>query len=98
MPRPWAGERPWRMQAKASARSRTPLIMYSACHNFCLAMQLRAWSAYSQPRPDDVQRLRWGRMSRLIRPSEHQAESWCQSSEFRAGDEGKIDLQSAWEQ
>jgi hypothetical protein len=25
--------------------------MYSACHNFLLAMALRAWSAYNQPRP-----------------------------------------------
>ena len=39
------------MQAKANTWSRMPLIMYSACHSFCLAMQLRAWSAYSQPRP-----------------------------------------------
>src|ERR1039458_10712274 len=39
------------MQASASAVSRTPLIMYSACHTFRLAMQLRAWSAYSQPSP-----------------------------------------------
>src|SRR6266404_328706 len=47
---------------------------------------------------DDVQRLRWRIMSRLVRPSEHEAERWCQSSEFRSGDEGKIDLQSAREE
>ena len=51
MPRPWTAGRSWRMQAKANTWSRMPLIMYSACHSFCLAMQLRAWSAYSQPRP-----------------------------------------------
>jgi hypothetical protein len=37
-------------------------------------------------------------MPRLIRPSGHEAERWRQGSEFGAGDESKINLQSALEE
>src|ERR1700722_14385053 len=85
MPRPWTAGRPWRMQAKTNAWSRIPLIMYSACHSFCLAMQLRAWSAYSQPRPMMCKGCGGG-ASGVIRPSGHEAERWGQGAESRAGD------------
>jgi hypothetical protein len=51
MPRPWTAGRPWRMQASASAWSRTPLIIYSACHGICRRMLLRACKAYSHAIP-----------------------------------------------
>src|ERR1017187_6804565 len=47
---------------------------------------------------DDVQRLRERSMPGLIRPSGHEAERWGQGAEFRGGDEGQIDLESAREQ
>jgi len=42
IPRPCAVGSSWRRQASASVWSRTPLTMYSACHNLRLAIELLA--------------------------------------------------------
>jgi len=50
------------------------------------------------PKADEVQRLRGRSVTGLIRPSEHEPEGRRQRSEFRSGDEGQINLQSAREE
>jgi hypothetical protein len=89
-----------RRKAVANASQSQRVVADTTDHVFGLPQLLSCNAAPGmecvQPtKTDDVRRLRWRGMSRLVRVSEQQAERWRQGSEFRAGDEGQIDLQSA---
>jgi hypothetical protein len=97
-PRPCDEVTPCRRQANASTWSRTPLIMYSACHALPRAILDRACRAYSHPiEATSIAAGSWA-CSCLIASPEQQAEGRCVGAELLRGRERDIHLQRVLQQ